>query len=60
MFIVECKKAALFYCLLILGNSLGNISKRSDIILCLFLVKILGKISSLKSATASTKEHIFS
>ena len=49
----------LFVCLLILGNSLGNISKGFDIILCIILSKKSGDNSSRKNATAPTKGNIF-
>ena len=56
--LIDCKKAAIFYCLLIMRNSLEDMSKRSDMILCIFLGKISGKNSS--PATVPTKENIFS
>ena len=49
------QKSGIFWFLLILGS----MSERFDIILCIFLVKISGKNSSLKNATAPTKENIF-
>ena len=59
IYVIDCKKAAFFLCLLILSNSLGKLFKRFDIILCIFLGKNSGNNASRENATAPTKENIF-